>query len=148
MRLTSGDEALATDCVQDAFLRLLESEETIDNPRAWLFKVATHAVYDWTGKARRREDLMRENPGQAPTPETTETPEAVLERSERIRMVRDALSDLAETDRTVLLMREEGFKHREIAEAVGTTTGSVGTMIARALDRLAQKLPLDAGVVG
>jgi DNA-directed RNA polymerase specialized sigma24 family protein len=41
-------------------------------------------------------------------------------------------------------MREEGFAHREIAEAVGTTTGSVGTLIARALDRLAQQLPLDA----
>jgi DNA-directed RNA polymerase specialized sigma24 family protein len=40
-------------------------------------------------------------------------------------------------------MREEGFTHREIAEAVGTTTGSVGTLIARALDRLAERLPLD-----
>jgi len=44
----------------------------------------------------------------------------------------------------VLLMREEGFAHREIAEAVGTTTASVGTMIARALDKLARLLPLDA----
>jgi DNA-directed RNA polymerase specialized sigma24 family protein len=33
-------------------------------------------------------------------------------------------------------MREEGFSHREIAEAVGTTTGSVGTMFARALTKL------------
>ena len=43
----------------------------------------------------------------------------------------------------MLLMREEGFSHREIAEAVGTTTGSVGTMIARALDKLAARLQLD-----
>jgi DNA-directed RNA polymerase specialized sigma24 family protein len=33
-------------------------------------------------------------------------------------------------------MREEGFTHREIADAVGTTTGSVGTMFARALAKL------------
>jgi DNA-directed RNA polymerase specialized sigma24 family protein len=51
---------------------------------------------------------------------------------------------LGEKERTVLLMREEGFSHREIADAVGTTTGSVGTMIARALDKLAAELPLDA----
>jgi DNA-directed RNA polymerase specialized sigma24 family protein len=37
----------------------------------------------------------------------------------------------------------EVFSHREIAEAVGTTTGSVGTMIARALDKLATRLQLD-----
>jgi DNA-directed RNA polymerase specialized sigma24 family protein len=51
---------------------------------------------------------------------------------------------LGEKERTVLLMREEGFSHREIADAVGATTGSVGTMIARALDKLAAELPLDA----
>jgi DNA-directed RNA polymerase specialized sigma24 family protein len=37
-------------------------------------------------------------------------------------------------------MREEGFAHHEIADAVGTTTGSVGTMIARALNKLAGEL--------
>jgi DNA-directed RNA polymerase specialized sigma24 family protein len=46
----------------------------------------------------------------------------------------------------MLLMREEGFSHREIADAVGTTTGSVGTMLVRALDRLAALLPLDEEV--
>ena len=51
----------------------------------------------------------------------------------RASAVLDALS---ERDRAILLMREEGFKHREIAEAVGTTTKSVGTLIARALDRV------------
>jgi DNA-directed RNA polymerase specialized sigma24 family protein len=37
-------------------------------------------------------------------------------------------------------MREEGFSHREIAVAVGTTAGSVGTLLARALQRLATHL--------
>ena len=57
--------------------------------------------------------------------------------------MRDALSELSLRDRTVLLMREEGFTHREIAEAVGTTTKSVGTIVARALDKLAGLLDLD-----
>jgi DNA-directed RNA polymerase specialized sigma24 family protein len=42
-------------------------------------------------------------------------------------------------------MREEGFTHREIADAVGTTTKSVGTLIARALDRMAGALAPEAG---
>ena len=44
-----------------------------------------------------------------------------------------------------LLELLEGAKsaHHEIADAVGTTTKSVGTMIARALARLARHLELD-----
>jgi RNA polymerase sigma factor (sigma-70 family) len=59
-----------------------------------------------------------------------------LERTEARAAVRRALACLSEKERTILLMREEGFSHREIAEAVGTTTGSVGTMFARALTKL------------
>jgi DNA-directed RNA polymerase specialized sigma24 family protein len=52
------------------------------------------------------------------------------------------LNQLEPRDRAVLLMREEGFAHREIADAVGTTTKSVGTMIARALEKLSRHLEL------
>jgi DNA-directed RNA polymerase specialized sigma24 family protein len=51
-----------------------------------------------------------------------------------------ALSALSPKERSAVLMREEGFAHREIAEALGTTTGSVGTLLARALDRLGKAL--------
>ena len=44
------------------------------------------------------------------------------------------------TERIALLMREEGFVHREIAEAIGTTTGSVGTLLARAIAKAAARL--------
>ena len=68
-------------------------------------------------------------------------PDEALERVDQRRRVRAALDRLSEKERTVLLMREEGFAHREIAAAVGTSTGSVGTMIARALRKLAAELP-------
>lgn len=87
---------------------------------------------------------MEEHGHRLAGPDTPATPDAALERDRRIDGIRAALAALPERDRTILLMREEGFKHREIAEAVGTTTGSVGTLIARALDRLAGVLELDA----
>jgi RNA polymerase sigma factor (sigma-70 family) len=65
-----------------------------------------------------------------------------VEREEARERVRRALAALSEKERLLLLMREEGFKHREIAEAVGTTTASVGTLIARALVKLAGQLGL------
>lgn len=50
-------------------------------------------------------------------------------------MVREALGELSERDQTMLLMREEGFKYSEIAEAVDVAPGSVGTLLARAARR-------------
>ena len=70
-------------------------------------------------------------------------PSVSVEREERRAIVREALSELSEKERTTLLMREEGFSHQEIAAAVGTTTKSVGTLIARSLDKLANVLTLD-----
>ena len=37
-------------------------------------------------------------------------------------------------------MREEGFTHAEIAEAIGSTTKSVGTLLTRALLKSAKHL--------
>jgi DNA-directed RNA polymerase specialized sigma24 family protein len=50
------------------------------------------------------------------------------------------LNALSAKEQTILLMREEGFSHQEIAEAVETTTRSVGSMIARALQKLSVEL--------
>jgi RNA polymerase sigma-70 factor (ECF subfamily) len=70
-------------------------------------------------------------------------PNAELEADERRRVVTAALAKLSDKERIAVLMREEGFSHREIAAAVGTTTGSVGTLLARALERLASDTAFD-----
>lgn len=143
VRLT-GDADAAQDAAQEAFARLVAARPREQNLRAWLFTVATNVVRNRANARRRRLTLMAASPGRVPVADPLPDPEqAAIAESERDR-VRAALDRLNEKERMVLLMREEGFTHREIAAAVGTTTGSVGTMIARALDRLAALLPLDA----
>jgi RNA polymerase sigma-70 factor (ECF subfamily) len=46
----------------------------------------------------------------------------------------------------MLLMREEGFRYAEIAEAVGVAPGSVGTLLARALRRFSTALEPSSSV--
>lgn len=133
----SGDETLAADGVQHAFLRLLEAPPEPRHVRAWLFRVATNWIRDRTRSERRRSELLAENPGRVPVGEPDPPPDRLFERRRAEERVRTALGELDERDRTILLLREEGFTQREIAEAVGTTTGSVGTMTARALRKLA-----------
>ena len=46
--------------------------------------------------------------------------------------MREALEQLTEREREILLMRHGGFSYREIAEAVDVAPSSVGTLLARA----------------
>lgn len=146
VRLT-GDSDLAADAAQEAFVRLVERRPDPTQVRGWLFRVATNVVRDESRVRRRRIELLREAPDRAPVGDAPLDPERQVEARERSAMVRDALDALSLKERTVLMMREEGFSHQEIAEAVGTTTKSVGSMIARALQKLstelAQRLEID-----
>ena len=141
-RLT-GDAELAADATQEAFARMIERHPEDQHPRAWLYTVATNYARE-TARTRSRRAVLGEGAGERITADAPAQPDELAAARRDAERVRRALDDLAERERTVLLMREEGFAHREIAAAVGTTTGSVGTMIARALDKLALALDLDA----
>jgi RNA polymerase sigma-70 factor (ECF subfamily) len=138
----SGDVELARDAVQEAFLRLVERQPRSTALRAWLYTVTTSVVLERRRTSARRTRLLAV--AGAPQPSSPEDPDVVVERRERVARVRAALDTLPPRDRAALLLREEGFSHREIASSIGTTTGSVGTVIARALERLAAVLSLDA----
>ena len=137
-RLT-GDRDSAADAAQEAYSRLLSQPPAHDdNLRAWLYTVATNVVRDGWKKQQTALRLVQNHDG-VPTVATPPDPHELVERNERQHVVRKVLDRLSAKDRTVLLMREEGFSHKEIAAAVDTTTKSVGTMIARALRKFAKE---------
>src|SRR5688572_19226098 len=122
-----GDDEVAADAAQDAFLRLLQRPpRDADFARAWLYRVATNVVLESNRARSRRVRLLAASPGRAPMGDPPRSPSALVEAEEQRRIVAEALAALSPKERTALLMREEGFSHREIAEAVGTTTRSVG----------------------
>jgi RNA polymerase sigma-70 factor (ECF subfamily) len=142
----TGDPDLAEDLAQETFVRLRDRPPADrSEPRRWLFTVATNLARDAHRTAQRRGELAREGVDRLPVADPPPDPAAAMEREEIGRRVGAALATLPDRDRTILLMREEGFSHREIADAVGTTTKSVGTLIARALDKMAGALEPEAG---
>jgi RNA polymerase sigma factor (sigma-70 family) len=138
VRMTS-DSDVAEDAAQEAFVRLLDRRVEGDPAglRAWLFKVATHLIRDRVRIRENRSRLLEENPV---LPSSPDGPGEALERGERVARVREALESLDERDRTLLLLREEGFSYRELADAVEVKATSVGTLLARARQRLANAL--------
>ncbi|MYF61922.1 MAG: sigma-70 family RNA polymerase sigma factor [Gammaproteobacteria bacterium] len=129
-RLTA-DPDVSEDVAQEAFVRLAERnvEGSEQELRVWLFRVATNLIRDYERKAKRRRRLVLVN--LLPSDQGPSSSERA-ERAERIRIVRDALANLDARGRELLLMREEGFSHAEMARATGVATGSVGTLLARA----------------
>lgn len=130
----TGDPDHAEDLAQEAFARLLRNRLPEREARPWLFTVATNLVRDSARKSSRRERLLATY---RPVPQPLESAESRVERQERIAGVRRALDQLRPRDRQILLMREEGFTYEEIADAVGISPRSVGTLLARALKRFA-----------
>lgn len=133
-RLT-GDADAAEDIAQETFVRLLSQELPEEEARPWLFTVATNLVRDRVRKKSRRDRLLIATP-----PVTTgfPRPDEAVERNERVAAVQAALAQLAERDRQLLLMREEGFRYDEMARAVGVAPSSIGTLLARALRRFSE----------
>ena len=128
-----GDRDAADDVVQEAFVRLLSRPDLdADAARLWVFTVATNLVRDRGRTVARRQKLLK---AVQVAPQPLRPPDDRVEREEQVRRVRAALDRLTERDRQLLLMREEGFRYQEIAEAVGVAPGSVGTLIARAVKR-------------
>lgn len=136
-RLT-GDPDQAEDLAQEAFFRLLDrgAKGTEAGLRSWLFMVATNLVRDG---ARTREARRRILSG-FPPPEAVPGPDKDLARAEEIQRVRKALALLSSRDREMLLLRQEGFSYKEIAEVAGVSHRSVGTILARALQRFAEAI--------
>jgi RNA polymerase sigma factor (sigma-70 family) len=139
VRLT-GDADLAADGVQGAFLRLIEGRANGGVERGWLFKVATNLVLEELRGSSRRARLLRDNPQRFPSGDAPPDPHERVESLERHDRALRALAGLTEKERSAVLMREEGFSHKEIADTVGTTTSSVGTLIARALLKFSEAL--------
>ena len=132
-----GDRDWAEDVAQETFVRAMR-QERLTSERSWLFAVATNLVRDQARTdARRRQHLERlaaeARAMELEAPETT-----ALERAQDAALARRALEQLAERDRSALLMREEGLDYQEIAKALELSPGSVGTTLARARRRLAE----------
>lgn len=133
-----GDEDVAADLTQETFVRLLDHPLPEEEVRPWLFTVGTNLARDVARARVRRRRLLYEGSGaETLRPSRPPGPDQELMRRRRIEAVRAALGRLAERDREMLLMREEGFSYAEIADVAGVAASSVGTLLARALRRFA-----------
>jgi RNA polymerase sigma-70 factor (ECF subfamily) len=137
------DSDLALDVTQEAFLRLWkawEAGDDIQNPRAWLLRVARNLAEDHAKSAFRRngtqppELLNSVRSGQP-------APAEALEREELFARIRAELDGLPPADRDILTLRYAlDYDATQIAELLDVAVTAVHMRLSRARQRLADRL--------
>jgi RNA polymerase sigma-70 factor (ECF subfamily) len=137
-RLARGDHALADDLAQETFLlawRNLASFRHDARFSTWLYRIAFNA---WLSEARKRREVLLDDPGDAPVPEQ---PDATLpDDPARIDLER-AVAGLPDGERAAIAAcYYADLTHEEAAQALGIPLGTVKTHILRAKARLRARL--------
>jgi RNA polymerase sigma-70 factor (ECF subfamily) len=137
------DPDLALDVTQEAFLRLWkqwEAGDDIQNPRAWLLRVARNLAEDYAKSAFRRygtqpPELLNGVRSAQPLPAE------LLEKEEMFAQLRAVLDEMAPADRDVLTLRYAlDYDATTIAELLGVNVTAVHMRLSRARQRLADRL--------
>ncbi|HLA94646.1 MAG TPA: RNA polymerase sigma factor [Pyrinomonadaceae bacterium] len=133
--------AEAEDITQDAFLqlhRVLQTGNVIENPRAWLFRVAHNRAINRlkTDQFIAPLDDAGWDEIVARLPDAGQTPEQLMQRAEDFALVHEAMKRLSIKERQCLHLRAEGLRYREIAEILDISAKGVGTYLRRAIKKL------------
>jgi RNA polymerase sigma factor (sigma-70 family) len=133
----------ARDALQETFLKCWRHRDEVaevQNLKAWIFRIALNTGRDLRQTAwRRKRQPLPEDANMLASHQ--DGPLEVVERRERLELVRNALRELRGVDQEVFLLRQNGgMTYEEIAEAVGIPLGTVKTRMRMALTRLRQVL--------
>ncbi len=129
------DARTAEDILQDTFVKAIKEGAgfcQLENPRAWLFKVARNNLTDFYRRNKPSTELDEEFTEDTVEIPAVETLSACLPR---------ALRELSENDREALTRCDlQGVHQADYAEATGLSLAAAKSRIRRARERLKQKL--------
>lgn len=133
------DEHAAEDLLQDVFVKAMRQGErfcSLDNPRAWLFRVARHALIDRARVARPQVALDEvAHAIEAPVAEPVAPVDALSGCVARV------LAELSPEDAAVLRACDlEGMTQREFAERHGLSLPAAKSRLLRARQRMRDRL--------
>jgi RNA polymerase sigma-70 factor, ECF subfamily len=136
-----GDASLAEDATQEAFIRAwvnLPSFQPTAPLKSWLYRIAINAALDVLRK--KPEESLEENQVTMII-DQSQSPESALVEKERIALVRQAMKELPEASRSVLVLREYGdLSYQEIAKVLDVPIGTVMSRLNYARNRLRELL--------
>jgi RNA polymerase sigma-70 factor (ECF subfamily) len=132
-----GQRETAEDLVQEAFLRLHEHWQEVQNPKAWLYRSIRNMALNHL-RDHRRETAMGEGSDWASDePTAAET----LGRSEAVGVLRMLMAEMSPQDQQLILWKYNGsLSYDEISKRTGLTVSNVGYKLHHLLKNLADAM--------
>ena len=142
------DKSEAEDLVQETYLRAVRSFwqfEPDSNLKGWLFVIMRNA---WLNQVRHKQSGPRfvdienaEKVGDNGEVAPAANPHVVYLRNLERRQIHEAIENLPDTFREVIVLRDiEGFSYQEIARVLDCPAGTVMSRLGRAREKLRQSL--------
>jgi len=134
------DRAAAEDVTSEVFLKMVENFHRFKGTEAqfrnWLYRIATNAVNHHLRRMNSRNRLLR-----AAREQTNSGSADCGQSPERLAFLKEAMLALKPRYQTIITLRFfENLKMIEIAEVLGSSSGTVRSQLARALAKMRSKI--------
>ena len=147
VRSRISEQDAVEDIMQNIALALVRQREALDEINkvgAWLYQIAVRQVLMYRrtrGRRRRFENRVADNPTDVtPNYESPNPLERVL-AAEQQQQVQEAMQQLDEIDRQVLLLKySEGWTYRQLADHLGVKEDTVEYRLTKARKKLRRLL--------
>jgi len=144
------NQDMGRDAVQEVFLRYFAERRygnSVENPRAWLYRVLHNHLLDRLDRAAMKCEVSAE--AADGVPDKCIGAEMLLEQTQTAQEI---ASRLTPRELDCLRLRIEGFSYHEIAQLLGVRPGTVGALLPRVYSKLrdaaAQGIVLSEGTTG
>lgn len=148
-----GNEEDAKDMAQEAMLRVYRSIKDFKEQSSfstWLYRIVTNVCLDELRRRKKEKTVSLDNTIETDSGEMRleicsdrETPEDAYERLEQRQLIADAIKQLNEEYRSVIILRDvQGFSYEEMSFMLDCSLGTIKSRINRARNALKDKLRL------
>ena len=138
--------ALAADIVQETYIRVASgsSAAAIENPRAFLYRVAGNLAIDHARQERARAKYVTAEPLPEDVPDARPAADAAIDARQRLAILTRAVDELPPRCRQVFVLRKfEGLDQAEIARTLGISRNMVEKHLRKAFLHCAMRLRQD-----
>ena len=136
-----NDAEKAGDHTQDTFLKLYQrmnkGQQSIENPKAWLYKVAGNICLNAINIENRRVQILE---GMDLKKSERRNPESLFLEEEKVNFIRKAIHQLSPEPKLLLLMYQDGLSYREMSQATGIPLNSIGKTLWRGIEKVSKFL--------
>lgn len=145
VRRLAGDDALADDLAQEAWIRAFEKLHLFRGDASfgtWMYRLATNTALNHLRSAGRHRELEEEASEEVRSTPPPSVDDAVINQ----KVLSDALDQLPPGYREVLVLHDvEGLTHREIGERLGVATGTSKSQLHKARARMRELIAPKTG---